>query len=82
MVDRNIRRGTDARTTQSVRNVTPEWLSVRQMQDLLGIGHTKAYSLISSGELPGVVKIGRIIRINRQELTTWLAQQKYQSGND
>jgi excisionase family DNA binding protein len=47
------------------------------MQDLLGIGHTKAYSLVASGEIPGVVRIGRIIRINQQELTNWLQQQKY-----
>jgi predicted DNA-binding transcriptional regulator AlpA len=48
------------------------------MQDLLDIGHTKAYSLVASDEIPGVVRIGRrIIRINHQELTNWLEQQKY-----
>lgn len=78
MVGRNPKRVADARTAQGVPSATPEWLSVSQMQDLLGIGHTKAYSLVASDEIPGVVRIGRrIIRINHQELTNWLEQQKY-----
>ena len=52
----------DARRVQGQQNAAQEWLSIRQLQDLLGIGHTKAYSLVASGEIPSV-KIGRIIRI-------------------
>jgi excisionase family DNA binding protein len=53
----------------------PEWLTIQNLQDLLQIGHTKAYSIVASGEIPGVIRVGRIIRINRQELDSWLERQ-------
>jgi excisionase family DNA binding protein len=65
---------------QSLQTAAQEWLSIRQLQDLLGIGHTKAYSLVASGEIPSV-KIGRIIRINQRDLSDWLNQQKYRTVN-
>ena len=71
----------DARRAQGQQNAAQEWLSIRQLQDLLGIGHTKAYSLVASGEIPSV-KIGRIIRINQRDLSGWLNQQKYQTVNN
>jgi excisionase family DNA binding protein len=66
---------------QGLQSAAQEWLSIRQLQDLLGIGHTKAYSLVASGEIPSV-KIGRIIRINQRDLSDWLNQQKYRTVND
>jgi excisionase family DNA binding protein len=53
-----------------------EWITLRELQDLLGIGSTKAYELVSSGEVPSV-RIGRAIRINRQHLADWLDRQSY-----
>jgi excisionase family DNA binding protein len=59
-----------------------EWLTLRDVQEMLGIGHTKAYELVTApGGIPNV-RIGRAIRINRQELIDWLEQQKYQNAND
>jgi excisionase family DNA binding protein len=43
---------------------------------LVGIGRTKAYELVTTGELPAV-RIGRCIRINRRELDEWLHRQHY-----
>lgn len=58
-----------------------EWLTLREMQQMLGIGHTKAYELVTTpGGIPSV-RIGRAIRINRRDLTDWLEQQKYQNVN-
>jgi excisionase family DNA binding protein len=54
----------------------PEWLSLKDVQHLLGIGRTKAYELVTSGELPAI-KIGRCIRVNRKELNEWLRAQRY-----
>jgi excisionase family DNA binding protein len=53
-----------------------EWLSLKDVQQMLGIGRTKAYELIATGELPAV-RIGRCIRVNRQELDEWLRAQRY-----
>jgi excisionase family DNA binding protein len=54
----------------------PEWLSLKDVQQLLGIGRTKAYELVTTGELPAV-RIGRCIRVNRMELDEWLRTQRY-----
>jgi len=53
-----------------------EWLSLGDVQQLLGIGRTKAYELVATGELPAV-RIGRCIRVNKGELDEWLRAQRY-----
>ena len=53
-----------------------EWLSLKDVQQLLGIGRTKSYELVTTGELPAV-RIGRCIRVNRTELDEWLRTQRY-----
>jgi excisionase family DNA binding protein len=59
-----------------------EWLTLQEVQDILGIGSTKAYELVATpGGIPNV-RIGRAIRINRRELIDWLEQQKYPAIND
>jgi len=59
-------------------NTAREWITLRDMQEVLGIGSTKAYSLVASGEVPSV-RIGRAIRISRKELEHWLEERRYSS---
>jgi excisionase family DNA binding protein len=54
---------------------------LNDVQRLLGIGRTKAYELVATGELPAV-RIGRCIRINRKELDDWLRAQRYADWSD
>lgn len=70
----------EPRTNKEVATVS-EWMTLKEMQKLLNIGATKAYELVSSGTIPGVIKIGRAIRINRRELDDWLKQQMVSAGN-
>jgi excisionase family DNA binding protein len=58
-----------------------KFISLNELQEILGIGRTKAYDLVASGELPAV-RIGRSIRVDRRDLTDWLERQKYQNVND
>ena len=51
-------------------------ISLNELQEILGIGRTKAYDLVTSGELPAV-RIVLIIRVDMRDLTDWLEQQKY-----
>jgi excisionase family DNA binding protein len=53
-----------------------EWLTLREMQEMLSIGRTKAWQLVASGEVPAV-KIGRSVRVSRKELEQWLEEQRY-----
>ncbi|HZB08744.1 MAG TPA: helix-turn-helix domain-containing protein [Rubrobacter sp.] len=55
-----------------------EFISLNELQEILAIGRTKAYDLVTSGDLPAV-RIGRSIRISKQDLTDWLERQRYQS---
>jgi excisionase family DNA binding protein len=58
------------------RNIEQEWLSLREMQQILGIGKTKAYELVATGDIPSV-RIGRSIRVSVLELSRWLDEQRY-----
>jgi excisionase family DNA binding protein len=55
-----------------------EWLTLREMQEILGIGKTKAYELVATGDIPSV-KIGRSIRVSVRELERWLEERRYPS---
>lgn len=57
----------------------PDILTVKQLQDILSIGRSKAYSLLHSGELK-CITIGRQIRIPKQYLLDYLADLSYNSG--
>jgi excisionase family DNA binding protein len=58
-----------------------EWLNLKDVQRLLGIGKTKTYELATTGELPAV-RIGRCIRVNHTELDEWLRTQRYVDSID
>ena len=53
----------------------PDIMTVPQMAEYLQIGKNSAYALISSGLIPSV-KIGRQIRIYREDVLTFLFKQK------
>jgi excisionase family DNA binding protein len=48
-----------------------EWLALTEVQRVLGIGRTKTYDLVATGEIPAI-RIGRVLRVNREELDRWL----------
>jgi excisionase family DNA binding protein len=53
-----------------------EWLTLKEMQEMLAIGRTKAWEIVASGQVRAV-KIGRSVRVHRPSLEEWLAQQSY-----
>lgn len=46
--------------------------------DAIGIGRSKVYALLASGELPKIL-IGRSIRVPVEALRAWIAQQSTKS---
>ena len=50
----------------------PLLLDSRAVAELLGIGRTKTFQLMSTGEIP-VVRIGRCARVPRSALESWIA---------
>jgi len=48
-------------------------LRIDEVSATLGIGRTKVFALVKSGELP-VVRVGRSIRVPREVLREWIWQ--------
>jgi excisionase family DNA binding protein len=57
-------------------NIEPEWLSVNDLMTLTGLGRTKCYELVASGELEAI-KVGRAVRVSRVSYIEWTRRQRY-----
>lgn len=55
--------------------IEPALLSIEEAARLLGIGRTKTYEMAHTGTLPGVVLIGRSVRVSRKRLESWIDEQ-------
>ena len=56
-----------------------EWYSPDELWRWLGLGRTKTYELLQSGEIPSY-KIGRVRRVRRQDIEAWLERSRCPSG--
>jgi excisionase family DNA binding protein len=67
-----------------VARVTPntEWISVRDMQQMLSLGRSKAYEILAQEEEIEAVTIGTTIRVNKASLHRWLRKQRYPKWRD
>jgi excisionase family DNA binding protein len=52
----------------------PPVLTVEEVADLMRIDRKTAYAAIAEGEVPGVRRLGRCIRVSRDVLLRWLAE--------
>ena len=50
----------------------PLMLRVEEAAKLSGLGRTKFLELLYAGEVPGVARFGRAVRVNRRMLEAWL----------
>ena len=57
-----------------------DWYSPDELWRWLGLGRTKIYELLRSGEIPSY-KIGRVRRIRRQDIEVWLERNRYPLGH-
>jgi excisionase family DNA binding protein len=56
-----------------VGNGLPPVLTVEEVADLMRIDRKTAYAAIADGDVPGVRRVGRCIRVSRDVLLQWLA---------
>lgn len=52
---------------------TPLLLKAEEVAKMLGLGRTKVYEMMGSGELP-VVRIGTAVRVPRKRLLDWIEE--------
>ena len=64
---------------ESPQEGTPQRLLLRipEVAETLGIGRTKIYELIATGELP-TIRIGRAVRISVTTLQKWVEEREQQ----
>jgi excisionase family DNA binding protein len=53
--------------------VTREWVTYRQAEELSGLSRTTLWKLLGAGEIKAA-RIGRAVRINRHSLDEYLEQ--------
>jgi excisionase family DNA binding protein len=51
--------------------VTREWVTYKQAEELSGLSRTTLWKLLSAGEIK-VARIGRAVRINRRSIDDYL----------
>lgn len=56
-----------------------EWFTTDELVHWLGLGRTKTYEMLRSGEIPSY-KIGRVRRIRRQDVEAWLERNRFRPG--
>lgn len=57
----------------------PDIMSISDLRSALGIGRTKAYELVSSGEIRSI-KVGKAIRIPKTSLLDYVKERSYNTG--
>ena len=53
--------------------ITREWLTYKQAEELSGLSRTTVWKLLSAGEIKGA-RVGRAVRINRRSFDGYLEQ--------
>ncbi|WP_434567655.1 AlpA family phage regulatory protein [Vibrio chagasii] len=52
-----------------------EWLNVREVMDLVGLGRTSIYALMEQGKFPGSIRVGAKSVVWRlSEIEFWMKQ--------
>jgi len=52
---------------------TPLLVDARAAARMLGVGKTKLYSMLSAGQVPAPIRLGRAVRWRASELCDWCA---------
>lgn len=52
----------------------PKLLTIAEVAQLLRVGEARAYSLIRENRLPGVVRLGRQVRVNETTLLAFIEE--------
>lgn len=63
----------DAREPVPVSSAAPPILTVEELAALLRLDHKTVYAMVNRGEIPGVRRFGRTLRIHRDTVLQWMA---------
>ena len=66
-------RCTEIKTKEVMQMAEPLLLRASEVAAVLGIGRTKVFELLRTGDLPAV-RLGRCVRVPRAALAMWIAE--------
>ncbi len=61
--------------------VEREFLTLREMQEMLALSRTKCWELVASGQVPAI-KVGRSVRVHRRGLEEWIIKHGYTENSE
>lgn len=64
---------TESQAASPTENQPPHTLTVDEAAALMRVNRKTVYEIIAAGQVPGVRRLGRTIRIHRETLLRWLA---------
>jgi len=73
MSTEEIDSATEERQKQRSVDRLPSLLTVEEAAALLRVNRKTLYQTILAGEVPGVVRLGRVIRLGRDALLQWIS---------
>lgn len=59
----------------TVTTIEAELLHVEEAARYLAISRSRAYEMAASGEMPGLIRMGRSLRVSRRRLLQWIDEQ-------
>ncbi|MCH9687342.1 MAG: helix-turn-helix domain-containing protein [Deltaproteobacteria bacterium] len=60
----------------TARPQLPHLLTVPEVADVLRTSPKAIYTLISRGQLPGVIRLSRRVLVDREDLLSWLTKRR------
>jgi excisionase family DNA binding protein len=69
------RKDVDSMAMAPTKSDEPLLLRDHEVAHMLNVSKSKAYLLMVSGEVPGVMRLGRCLRVHRPTLEKWIAEQ-------
>jgi len=57
-------------------------MKVDELAKLLDCGRRQAYAAVARGDVPGVIRLGKSIRLSRAAVARWLAGESEGGGGD
>ena len=70
----------DTEYRSNVGEGLPLLIDVPTAGRLIGVGRTRAWRMVQQGLMPGVVRIGRSVRVSRAHLERWVDEQAAGGG--
>ncbi len=61
--------------------ITREWVTYRQAEEIAGLSRTTLRKLVGEGEIK-IRRVGRAVRINRESLDAYMKREPEAPGND